>query len=42
MFLSELELKREPRKGMVGMDFKRVARAKGWRARARCDGAGRV
>lgn len=42
MFLSELELKREPRKGMVGMDFRRVPRAKGWRARARCDGAGRV
>lgn len=44
MFLSEaeveLELKREPRKGIVGMDFRIVPRAKGCSARARC--AGRV
>ncbi len=45
MFLSEpeveLELKREPRKGIVGMDFVRIVpRAKGCSARARC--AGRV
>lgn len=38
MFLSEveLELKREPRKGIVGMDFRIVPRAKGCSARARC------
>ena len=45
MFLSEaaleLELKREPRMGIVGIDFRTAARVKGCSARA-CCAAGRV